>query len=146
MIFDFFHKKHTRILLFAILGAPLIEYVSSFRPAVMVVRGVLHGCIGVCCSAKYPTVFANIGDIEIWNFVQEKAIKINVDQKEQNQNPIEEITTNKSEKSKKQTINEGNGNNITGIVIGVVFSIVLLGVSLFIYIKYCKKTKILSRL
>ena len=112
----------------------------------MVVRGVLHGCIGVCCSAKYPSVFANIGDKEIWNFVQEKGIKINVDHKEQNQDPIEKITPKESEKSKKQTINEENATNITGIVIGVIFSIVLIGVSLFIYIKYCKKTKILSRL
>ena len=62
-----------------ITGTPLIEYISSTRPAVMVARGVLHGCIGACCSANYPSVFANLGDKEIWNFVQGKAIKINID-------------------------------------------------------------------
>ena len=45
----------------------------------MVARGVLHGCIGACCSANYPSVFANLGDKEIWDFVQGKAIKLNVD-------------------------------------------------------------------
>ena len=64
----------------------MFEYSSSVEPAVMVVRGVLHGCIGVCCSAKYPSVFANIGDKEIWDFVQEKAIKIDVDHMGKNQN------------------------------------------------------------
>ena len=55
----------------------------------MVARGVLHGCIGVCCTAKYPSVFANIGDKDIWNFVQEKAIKIDVDNQNEDPNQIE---------------------------------------------------------
>ena len=79
----------------------MFEYSSSVEPAVMVVRGVLHGCIGVCCSAKYPSVFANIGDKEIWDFVQEKAIKIDVDHMGKNQN---------------QDGNDEEGKNINQIV------------------------------
>ena len=67
----------------------MFEYSSSLEPPVMVARGVLHGCIGVCCTAKYPSVFANIGDKDIWNFVQEKAIKINVDNQNEDPNQIE---------------------------------------------------------
>ena len=67
----------------------MVEYSSSLEPPVMVARGVLHGCIGVCCTAKYPSVFANIGDKDIWNFVQEKAIKINVDNQNEDPNRIE---------------------------------------------------------
>ena len=67
----------------------MVEYSSSLEPPVMVARGVLHGCIGVCCTAKYPSVFANIGDKDIWNFVQEKAIKIDVDNQNEDPNQIE---------------------------------------------------------
>ena len=31
--------------------------------------GVLHGCIGKCCTEKYPSVFVNLADEAIWKFV-----------------------------------------------------------------------------
>ena len=34
-----------------------------------IARGVLHGCIGTCCSMRYPSVFTSIDDREIWNFI-----------------------------------------------------------------------------
>ena len=118
----------------------MVEYSSSLEPPVMVARGVLHGCIGVCCTAKYPSVFANIGDKDIWNFVQEKAIKINVDHTEKKQNIADH-----TEKNKEKIIDEEKSTNVTGIVIGIVFLILVLIVFLFIYINKCKKPKILSR-
>ena len=39
----------------------------------MVARGILHGCIGECCSKEYPSVFANLGDKSIWNFIVGKS-------------------------------------------------------------------------
>jgi hypothetical protein len=35
--------------------------------------GVLHGCIGKCCTEKYPSVFVNLADEAIWNFVYKNA-------------------------------------------------------------------------
>ena len=35
--------------------------------------GVLHGCIGKCCTEKYPSVFVNLADEAIWKFVYKNA-------------------------------------------------------------------------
>ena len=35
--------------------------------------GVLHGCIGKCCTEKYPSVFVNLADEAIWKFVYNNA-------------------------------------------------------------------------
>ena len=45
------------------LGAPLLDSLHK------IARGVLHGCIGTCCSMRYPSVFTNLDDKEIWNFI-----------------------------------------------------------------------------
>ena len=37
--------------------------------------GVLHGCIGKCCTEKYPSVFVNLADEAIWKFVYDNAKK-----------------------------------------------------------------------
>ena len=50
----------------------MIEYITRVNPPVMVARGILHGCIGKCCSREYPSVFANLGDKSIWNFIVDK--------------------------------------------------------------------------
>ena len=31
--------------------------------------GVLHGCIGKCCSRSYPSIFARIDEEDIWTFI-----------------------------------------------------------------------------
>ena len=51
----------------------MIEYITRVNPPVMVARGILHGCIGECCSKEYPSVFANLGDKSIWNFIVSKS-------------------------------------------------------------------------
>ena len=45
------------------LGAPLLDNMNK------IARGVLHGCIGTCCSRRYPSVFTSIDDVEVWNFI-----------------------------------------------------------------------------
>ena len=118
----------------------MIEYISSTRPPVMVVRGVLHGCIGKCCGKKYPSIFANLGDKEIWNFVQETAIKIKVDN---NNNNFRDPNANQ----RQDLIKENEKTNITGIVIGIIFATIFaLGLSIFVYIRYCKNSEILRPL
>ena len=44
-------------------GAPLFDSINK------VALGVLHGCIGECCSRKYPSIFTRIDDKEVWNFI-----------------------------------------------------------------------------
>ena len=44
-------------------GAPLFDNIKK------VARGVLHGCIGECCSRKYPSIFTRIDDEIVWNFI-----------------------------------------------------------------------------
>ena len=34
-----------------------------------IAHGLLHGCIGDCCSRRYPSVFTSIDDAEVWNFI-----------------------------------------------------------------------------
>ena len=60
------------------------------------IRGVVHGCIGGCCSKEYPTVFANLADKKIWDFVMEEGLKphtIYVDTKS-------DLSSDKKEKDK----------------------------------------------
>ena len=51
----------------------MIEYITRVNPPVMIARGILHGCIGKCCSKEYPSVFANLGEKSIWNFIVGKS-------------------------------------------------------------------------
>ena len=60
-------------LQFRILGAPLFELIHGEK---FVARGVLHGCIGECCSIDFPSVFANLADKEIWQFLKDQGINI----------------------------------------------------------------------
>ena len=53
-------------------GAPLIEIINKDGKSKVLIRGVVHGCIGACCSKDYPTVFANLADKKIWNFVMKE--------------------------------------------------------------------------
>jgi len=65
-------------------GAPLIEIINKGGQSQVLIRGVVHGCIGGCCSKEYPTVFANLADKKIWNFVMKEGlnpITIYVDKK-----------------------------------------------------------------
>ena len=34
-----------------------------------IAHGVLHGCIGKCCSRSYPSIFTRIDEEEIWTFI-----------------------------------------------------------------------------
>lgn len=65
-----------------------MEFVTSHSPPLTVARGILHGCIGKigqgkCCTVQYPSVFANLGDEEIWTFVKEAAYLVSVDDSQQ---------------------------------------------------------------
>ena len=35
----------------------------------------MDGHIGECCSKKYPAIFANLDDREIWSFIEENGVK-----------------------------------------------------------------------
>ena len=35
----------------------------------MVAYGVVHGCLGKCCSIDYPSVFTSLGDKEVLRFL-----------------------------------------------------------------------------
>ena len=50
-----------------ITGAPLVDATDG------IAIGVLHGCIGKCCTEKYPSVFVNFADEAIWKFVFKNA-------------------------------------------------------------------------
>lgn len=65
-------------------GAPLIEIINKGGQSQVLIRGVVHGCIGGCCSKEFPTIFANLADQKIWNFVMKEGlnpITIYVDKK-----------------------------------------------------------------
>ena len=51
-----------------ITGAPLVDATDG------IAIGVLHGCIGKCCTEKYPSVFVNLADEAIWKFVYKNAL------------------------------------------------------------------------
>jgi len=55
-------------------GAPLIEIINKDEQSKVLIRGVVHGCLEKCCSKEYPTVFANLADRKIWNFVMEEGL------------------------------------------------------------------------
>jgi hypothetical protein len=43
-----------------------------------VAYGVVHGCIGACCSIEYPSVFTSLGDSEVLTFVRDFGITMNI--------------------------------------------------------------------
>ena len=53
-------------------GAPLFGYVQEKNS--LVAYGVVHGCIGACCSIEYPSVFTSLGDSEVLTFVRDFGI------------------------------------------------------------------------
>ena len=55
-------------------GSPLIEVINKDGQSKVLIRGVVHGCIGACCSKEYPTVFANMADEKIWNFIMKEGL------------------------------------------------------------------------
>ena len=57
----------------------------------MVVYGVVHGCLGKCCSIDYPSVFTSLGDKDVLRFLNGVGIAINVENIaaiDQNNNPV----------------------------------------------------------
>ena len=71
--------------------------------------GVLHGCIGECCSRAYPSVFANLGDDEIMDFIISNA----------------NITTKNNEDLTDEDRSFGKETNWdAGLIIGIVFAVV----------------------
>ena len=55
-------------------GAPLFGYVQEKDHKLRVAYGVVHGCIGACCSIEYPSVFTSLGDSEVLTFVRDFGI------------------------------------------------------------------------
>ena len=55
-------------------GAPLFGYVQEKDHKLRVAYGVVHGCIGECCSIEYPSVFTSLGDSEVLTFVKDFGI------------------------------------------------------------------------
>ena len=45
----------------------------------MVAYGVVHGCLGKCCSIDYPSVFTSLGDEEVLRFLNGVGIAINIE-------------------------------------------------------------------
>ena len=45
----------------------------------MVAYGVVHGCLGKCCSVDYPSVFTSLGDEEVLRFLNGIGIAINIE-------------------------------------------------------------------
>ena len=45
----------------------------------MVAYGVVHGCIGECCSIDYPSVFTSLGDEDVLSFLNGFGTTINID-------------------------------------------------------------------
>ena len=59
-------------------GAPLFGYVQGRNRKLTVAYGVVHGCIGACCSIDYPSVFTSLGDKEVLTFVRDFGITTNI--------------------------------------------------------------------
>jgi len=55
-------------------GGPLIEVINKDGQSKALIRGVVYGCIGACCSKEYPTIFANMADKKIWNFIMKEGL------------------------------------------------------------------------
>ena len=57
----------------------------------MVAYGVVHGCLGKCCSIEYPSIFTSIGNADVLKFLNDVGITINVKNiavKDQNNTPV----------------------------------------------------------
>ena len=51
-------------------GAPLFGYIPGQKRNFRVAYGVVHGCIGTCCSVEYPSVFTSLGEKDVLDFVK----------------------------------------------------------------------------
>ena len=56
----------------------------------MVAYGVVHGCLGKCCSIDYPSVFNSLGDDDVLKFLNSVGIAVGITPvpKDQNNIPI----------------------------------------------------------
>ena len=57
----------------------------------MVAYGVVHGCLGKCCSIDYPSVFTSLGNEDVLRFLNGVGIAINVENfaaMDQNNTPV----------------------------------------------------------
>ena len=72
-------------------GAALFELVKGKNHQFMVAYGVVHGCLGKCCSIEYPSVFTSLGNADVLRFLNGVGITINVKHiavKDQNTDPV----------------------------------------------------------
>jgi uncharacterized membrane protein AbrB (regulator of aidB expression) len=56
-----------------------------------VAYGVVHGCLGKCCSIDYPSVFTSLGDEDVLRFLNGVGIAINIENiaaNDQNNYPV----------------------------------------------------------
>ena len=60
-------------------GAPIFEYLEYQNQQFMVAYGVVHGCLERCCTTDHPTIFTNLGDKEVLDFVKNVGITINIE-------------------------------------------------------------------
>ena len=74
-------------------GAPLFGYVQGKNHNIRVAYGVVHGCIGACCSIDYPSVFTSLGDREVLTFVRGFGITTHINIKTQEDTPGNIIPT-----------------------------------------------------
>ena len=56
----------------------MVEYLEHHSQQFMVAYGVVHGCLKKCCTKDYPTVFTNLGDKEVLDFVRNYGIPIDI--------------------------------------------------------------------
>ena len=57
----------------------------------MVAYGVVHGCLGKCCTIDYPSVFTSLGNKEVLRFLTGVGMAINVENiaaLDQNNTPV----------------------------------------------------------
>ena len=87
--------------------------------------GVLHGCIGECCSRAYPSVFANLGDDQIMNFIIKNA------------NLTKPTKTNGNLIDADSFGKETNWN--AGLIIGIIFAVVAIVVICFYILRWKRK-------
>ena len=87
--------------------------------------GVLHGCIGECCSRAYPSVFANLGDDQIMNFIIRNA------------NLTKPTKTNGNLIDADSFGKETNWN--AGLIIVIIFAVVAIAVICFYILRWKRK-------
>ena len=124
----------------------MFEFVPGKTHQFMVAYGVVHGCIGRCCSIDYPSVFNSLGDDDVVKFLNGVGIAINVENiaAKDNNSTIVINVENIASKDNNSTIviNVKNiaakDNNSTPFIIGVTISVIMFALLMrfgFLYIK-----------